>query len=117
MPVKKALRPEGSEHDRHDCAACPVGCHEVGQRRVGENVAIERQERAGDAPARRVPDAAGRAERSRLDNVFECEPERALAEAGLDRVRQIAAAEDDARHAALGEPLQHVCQQGAAEQR
>ena len=71
----------------------------------------------GDAPARRVPDAARRAHRPRLDHVLEREPERALAEAGLNRVRQVAAAEDHARHARLGEPLQHVGQQRAAEQR
>ena len=100
-----------------DRAARAMGRHEVGQRRVGEDVAVERQERAGDAPARRVPDAARSAHRTRLDDVLEREAERALAEAGLNRVRQVAAAEDDARHAGLGEPLEHVREQRAAEQR
>ena len=53
----------------------------------------------------------------RLDDVLELEAERALAEAGLDRVGQVAAAEDHARHPGLGEPLEHVGEQRPAEQR
>ena len=94
-----------------------VGGDEVGQRGVGEDVAVERQERVRDAAARGVADAAGRAHRPRLDDVLEREAERALAEAGLDRIGQVAAAEDHARHAGLGEPLEHVGEQRPAEQR
>ena len=90
---------------------------QIGERRVGEDVAVEREERAGDASARRVADAAGRAHRPRLDDVLEREAERALAEAGLDRVGQIAAAEDHARDPGLGEPLEDVREQRPAEQR
>jgi hypothetical protein len=94
-----------------------VGRDELRQRRIGEDVAVQRQERAGDAPARGVPDPARRAHGPGLDDVFEREPELAHAEAGLDRVRQVAAAEDHPRHARLGEPLQHVRQKRPPQQR
>ena len=106
----------GRERDARGCAASAVRRDEIRERSVRQDIAVEREERVGHASACGMPDSSRRAQRPGLDDVLELESERALPEARLDGIGQVAAAEDHAGHARLGEALEHVRQQRSAEQ-
>ena len=108
------------ERDRRRRRARAVQRDERAEVVLGEDVAVQQQERPGHAAPGREPCRPRRPERLGLDDVLEREPGRCrapVAEVRDERVRQVAAGEDRALDAGRGELVEQVGEQRAVDER